>query len=135
MSASASQASSFLPVGRQAFRHCPEPEWAAFVKGLPLTATHRRRHLAHYRRFVRTYPDLPAWFDLPLRERIGWRAGEVQHRRCGPGDTGDVTVRWINVNARSYLTYLALTGQLQMDWGWLLGVGVLKPWLIVDHHA
>jgi integrase len=130
---STSQAWSYLPASRQAFRHCPEPEWAAFVNGLPLTAEHRRRHLARYRRFVRTYPDLPAWFELPLRERLGWRAGEVQHRRCGPGDTGDVTVRWINANARSYLTYLGMTGQLQLDWGWLLGVGVLKPWLIVDH--
>jgi integrase len=30
------------------------------------------------------------------------------------------------------LIYLALTGRLRLDWGWLLGIGVLKPWWISD---
>jgi integrase len=114
-------------------RHCPEAEYAALVRGLAISADQRRKQLAYHRRFVRTFPDLPAWFDQPLRQRLGWRTGEDQNRRNGPGDDGfDTTRGWINVNARHYLTYLALTGRLRMDWGWLLGIGVLKPFLVAD---
>jgi integrase len=81
---------------------------------------------------VGTYPDLQTWFEQPLRDRLGWRAGETQNRRQGPGEEFDTTVGWINFNARPYLTYLALTGRLRLDWGWLLGIGVLKPWLVAD---
>jgi hypothetical protein len=42
-----------------------------------------------------------------------------------------VTRGWINANARPYLVYLALTGRLRLDWGWL-GIGVLKPFLVAD---
>lgn len=113
-------------------RHCPEGEYAAFAAGLPLTAPSRRKHANFYRRFVRTYPDLDAWFAQPLRVRLGWRNGEGQNRRCAPEPGFDPTMAWVNFNARHYLTYLALTGRLRMDWGWLLGIGVLKPFLISD---
>ncbi|MGI5401419.1 hypothetical protein ACQEVG_18645 [Streptomyces sp. CA-135486] len=52
--------------------------------------------------------------------------------RTAPGSDFDTTSGWINFNARPYLTYLALTGRLRLDWGWLLGIGVLKPWLVAD---
>jgi integrase len=113
-------------------RHCAEADYAAFVARLPGSAQSRRKHLNFYRRFVRTYPDLTAWLDQPLRERLGWRAGESQNQRRSPDNDFDATVGWTNFNARPYLTYLALTGRLRLDWGWLLGIGVLKPWLVAD---
>jgi integrase len=81
---------------------------------------------------VRAYPDLAAWPDQPLRQRLGWRGPEGQDRRRGPGGELDAATCWVNFNARHYLTYLALTGRLRLDWGWLLGIGVLKPWLVAD---
>ncbi|MEU3794610.1 hypothetical protein AB0F07_33265 [Streptomyces fructofermentans] len=113
-------------------RHCSEAEYVAFTANLPLTEPARRKHANFHRRFVRTYPDLDTWFTQPLRVRLGWRNGEGQNRRCAPKPGFDPTTAWINFNARHYLTYLALTGRLRMDWGWLLGIGVLKPFLIAD---
>jgi hypothetical protein len=73
---------------------------------------------------------LTAWPDQPLRQRLRWRGPEGQGQRLGHGGDVDATAGWINFNARHYLTYLALTGRL--DGGWLLGIGVLKPWLVAD---
>jgi hypothetical protein len=56
----------------------------------------------------------------------------TQTRRRGPSEGFDVTAGWINYNARDHLLYLALTGRLRLDWAWLLGVGVIKPWRIAD---
>jgi integrase len=112
--------------------HCPETEYAAYIARQPTSADRRRMHLNFYRRFVRTYPELASWYDQPLRQRLGWRTGEDQNRRNGPTSDFDATGGWINFNARPYLTYLALTGRLRLDWGWLLGIGVLKPWLVAD---
>ncbi|MFF0291047.1 tyrosine-type recombinase/integrase [Streptomyces sp. NPDC005262] len=112
--------------------HCAEAEYAAFTDALPISDRWRRKHANFRRRFVRTYPDLPSWFALPLRVRLGWRNGEGQNRRRAPEPGFDTATAWINFNARHYLTYLALTGRLRMDWGWLLGIGVLKPFLVAD---
>jgi len=113
-------------------RQCPEAEYEAFVARLRVNEEGRRKQLNRYRRFVRTYPDLQTWFDQPLRQRLGWRNGENQNRRTIPDNGADPTLGWINFNARPYLTYLGLTGRLRLDWGWLLGIGVLKPWLVAD---
>lgn len=114
-------------------RHCSDAEYQAFIAGLSgYSAETMRKLLVFYRRFVRTYPDLHAWFDQPLRDRLGWRTGDTQNRRQHPGDDFDATVGWINYNARPYVVYLALTGRLRLDWGWLLGIGVLRPWLVAD---
>lgn len=112
--------------------HCEDAEYAAFTARMPLTEPGRRKHLNFYRRFASTYPDLTVWFALPLRQRLGWRTGESQNQRTSPDVDADPTLGWINFNARTYLTYLALTGRLRLDWGWLLGIGVLKPWLVAD---
>jgi len=112
--------------------HCPAEEYATFVAGIGGSADRRGRLLTRQRRFVGRYPDLEAWLQLPLRERIGWRNREQQTRRTEPGPDHDVTAGWININARHYLIYLGLTGRLRLDWGWLLGIGVLKPWAIAD---
>lgn len=112
--------------------HCPEAEYAEFVAHLPVSTESRRKQLNFYLRFVHTYPDLAGWFEQPLRQRLGWRTGETQNKRQGPAADFDTTLGWINFNARPYLTYLGLTGRMRLDWGWLLGIGRLKPWLVAD---
>lgn len=114
-------------------RHCTAAEYSAFIADLPVSEEWRRKHANYHQRFIRTYPDLQRWFDQPLRQRLGWRNGEDQNRRSAPGGEFDPTLGWINFNARHYLTYLALTGRVRLDWGWLLGIGVLKPFLVADH--
>ncbi|MFD7474937.1 tyrosine-type recombinase/integrase [Streptomyces sp. NPDC059837] len=108
------------------------PEYTAFITRLDVSAEWRTKHAAYHRRFVHTYPELTTWFALPLRQRLGWRTGEEQSQRRGPADGFDPAVGWTNFNARHYLIYLALTGRLRLDWGWLLGIGVLKPFLLAD---
>lgn len=112
--------------------HCPDAEYEALIRGQPLSAEWRKKHLNFHRRFVRTYPDLAAWTGESLRTRLGWRGPEAQDQRLSPDDGFDATTGWINFNARHYLIYLALTGRLRLDWGWLLGIGVLKPWVVAD---
>jgi hypothetical protein len=132
VSASAPRARSSRSPSPLAGCHCPEAEYAALIRRQPLSAEWRKKHLNFHRRFVLTYPELAAWSGQPLRERLGWRGPEAQDQRRGPDDGFDATTGWINFNARHYLTYLALTGRLRLDWAWLLGIGVLKPWLVAD---
>lgn len=127
-----SQPDSSPPPSLFTARHCAREEYESFIAGLPLVAESRRKYLNHQQRFVRTYPDLEQWLDRPLRERLGWRNGDHQHRRVGPGPDFDATLGWINYDARHYLIYLALTGHLRLEWDWLLGIGVLKPWVVAD---
>jgi pimeloyl-ACP methyl ester carboxylesterase len=113
--------------------HCPQEEYAAFLTNPDLGSEYRRtRLLQGYRRFLDHYPDLTAWQQHSLKERIGWRNTEVQSRRSAPSESFDVATGWINFNARQYLYYLGFTGRLRLDWDWLLGVGVLKPWGIAE---
>jgi integrase len=112
--------------------HCPVEEYAAFVASCSRGADRKTRLLRRHKRFVACFPDLAGWFDQPLRQRLGWRNQEAQQRRLGPGDGFGATTGWINFHAREYLIYLALTGWLRLDWGWLVGIGVLKPWWIAD---
>lgn len=132
VSAGAAQARSSRSPSVPAGGHCPEAEYAAVIGRQPRSARWQRKQLGFYRRFVRTYPELGSWFAQPLRERLGWQGPETQHQRSVPGEGFDVTAGWINFNVRQYLTHLALTGRLQLNWGWLLGICVLKPWLVAD---
>lgn len=116
------------------FRPCHSPPgvYEQFVAGLGCSPGWRARLLRFAGKFVELYPDLTAWFDRPLRERVGWRGSEQQSRRLAPGEGFDREAGRINHNARPYLIYLGLTGRLRLDWGWLFGVGVLKTWTIAD---
>jgi hypothetical protein len=76
--------------------HCPEAEYAALIRRVPLSAEWRKKHLAYHQRFVRTHPEVAAWSAQPLRERLGWRGPEGQNQRSGPGDGFDATTGWIN---------------------------------------
>jgi integrase len=114
-------------------RHCPPEEYAAFVDGCRRYSADRKIRLhRRHARFLRQFPHLNDWFDQPLRQRLGWRNKTTQTRRRGPGPDFDVTAGWNNYNAREYLVYLSLTGRLRLDWGWLLGIGGLKPWPVAD---
>lgn len=120
------------PSGRRHAWHCPAEEYTSFVVASAHGGELKRKLLQRHKRFLRCFPDLTDWFGQPLRQRLGWRNNDTQTRRRGPGDGFDVTAGWINYNARDYLLYLALTGRLQLDWGWLLGIGVIRPWGIAD---
>lgn len=113
-------------------RHCPVEEFIEFVNGSSRSADARIRLCRRHTRFVQRFPDLGEWFDQPLRQRLGWRNGNVQTRRRGPGADYDVTDGWISFNAREYVLYLAFTGRLRLDWAWMFGIGVMKPWWIPD---
>lgn len=132
-SARSSSSSGNPPVRRGKLNsHVPEREYRRYIAATGGT-DEWQRYLWNYRtRFVDTYPDLRSWFERPLRERVGWRNGEVQSRRKTPDDDFDHTAGWINPQARPYLVYLGLTGRIQLDWGWLLGIGILKPWVVAD---
>jgi hypothetical protein len=107
--------------------HCQPGEYEEFLANSVWREDRRRRLLGKQRRFATAYPDLDAWMQLPLQIRLGWRNNETQTRRTRDATSSDVTADWINFNARHYLFYLSLTGRLRLDWGWLLGIGVLSP--------
>ena len=112
--------------------HCPAVEYERFIARSGHSDDLKTRLGRRHARFLRHFPDLRDWFDQPLRQRLGWRNKDTQTRRLGPGNDFDVTAGWINYNARDYLIYLALTGRLRLDWGWLLGSGVIRPAWIAD---
>jgi integrase len=112
--------------------HCQPGEYEEFLANSVWREDRRRRLLGKQRRFATAYPDLDAWMQLPLQIRLGWRNNETQTRRTRDATSSDVTADWINFNARHYLFYLSLTGRLRLDWGWLLGIGVLKPWTVAE---
>ncbi|WP_457125738.1 tyrosine-type recombinase/integrase [Mycobacteroides abscessus] len=110
----------------------PEREYERYIANLDACADWGQDLRQYRARFITRYPDLSEWFERPLRERIGWRKGESQSRRLAPTGEFDYTAGYINHNARPYLIYLGLTGRARLDWGWLLGIGILKPWAIAD---
>lgn len=112
--------------------HCQPGEYEEFLANSVWREDRRSRLLGKQRRFATAYPDLDAWMQLPLQIRLGWRNNETQTRRTRDRTSSDVTADWINFNARHYLLYLSLTGRLRLDWGWLLGIGVLKPWTVAE---
>jgi hypothetical protein len=50
--------------------HCDEAEYAAFLDRLVLRPAVRRQRCNHQRRFAHLWPDLGAWFALPLDTRV-----------------------------------------------------------------
>jgi len=71
--------------------------------------------MARQRRFVERWPQLHLWFAAPLGLRVGRLPSE--HR-------GRLTDR-ISYQARGYLLFLALRGNIRLDYAWLLGAGHL----------
>lgn len=102
-------ASIFIP------HHASEQEYAAFVLQYHGSLGSRNYYLQMRRAFVRAYPDLSAWFQAPLAERVGRLRN--QSRTCFFGHLGRVSYR-----ARPYLYFLALRGHATFDWEWLISV-------------
>jgi integrase len=96
-------------------QHCSAEVYTRFLQALPVTAAYRRQRLAWRLAFVTRWPDLHAWCAAPLAERVGRLPREPWHRP---------TCR-IAYQARSYLLFLALRGDLCLDYAWLLGAGHL----------
>lgn len=113
-------------------KHCEPGEYEDFLARGPWSEDVRRRLLSRQRRFAATYPDLDVWAQLPLPTRLGWRKNVILTRRTCDAPDGDAVAYVINFDARQYLIYLSLTGRLHLDWGWLLGIGVLKPWTVAE---
>jgi integrase len=95
--------------------HCREEVYARFVQTLSVTQAYRRQLLAWRRRFVERWPQLHLWFAAPLSLRVGRLPSE--HR-------GRLTDR-VSYQARGYLQFLALRGDIRLDYAWLLGAGHL----------
>ena len=96
--------------------HCDEAEYAAFLDGLALRPAVRRQRRNHQRRFARLWPDLGAWFSLPLDMRVARHAQAAKrslHHRA-------------SYDGRSYLYYLGLTDHTRLDYDWLLALGDLR---------
>jgi integrase len=118
--------------------HCPIREYRAY-----LTASYPRRgtwrqHITRFEAFIDRFPDLDEWFGQPLVLRIGWQNHSTVRERYGygpPGIAAGYPPRdgWVSYRARRYLIYLAFTGRIRLDWPWLLGVQVLKPWQVADY--
>lgn len=113
-------------------RHADAEEYAVFVR----QRLHRRdsvnRVLLASQRFVQRYPDLDAWFQLPLAERVGRLYGE---------EPGRLTSR-VSYEARAYLYFLALRRYAQFDYPWLLAIRWPDFWaflsyteLVIDVHS
>src|SRR6266852_658485 len=102
--------------------HASEDDYAAFLRARNNTSSTVVQMLRRRRRFVRVYPDLEAWFAVPLAERVGRLYGEDDHHPSFPAVC----------DARPYLTVLALRGDAWFDWPWLLAMPSLYLWSFLD---
>ena len=89
--------------------HASDEEYVSFLRGRPSLHSSGTNQMKRYRSFRRRYPDLDAWLDAPLPERVGV--------------PGDRSIANCSALARPYLYYLAYRGQLRLDWDWIIGVG------------
>ena len=92
------------------WQHAGADEYVAFVASRIVDPAAQRAYTSNRARFVRAYPDLQAWSQAPLVERVGHVYKESTRR-----PTCRVAYR-----ARPYLYYLVLRGSLRLDWAWLV---------------
>ena len=85
-------------------RHASEAEYGAWVNAFVPHQASRYERMAAYRRFVRAWPDLEAWFEAPLLVRAGFTGGPLR----STGRTG-------TFSASGYLVYLALVHGVALD--------------------
>jgi integrase len=102
-------------------RHASEGDYAEFLRARSTLYTVDQM-LKRRRRFVRLYPDLEAWFAVPLAERVGRRYGEDDRHPSFP----------VACDARPYLTFLAVRGHAWFDWPWLLASPSLYLWCFLE---
>ena len=85
-------------------------EYTRFIEEQAIDEPYRRQKLREYRSFLRRWPELRAWFDAPLVERIGRLRGDPPRR-------GSFSLSY---RVRSYLVFLGLHGYATFDYPWLL---------------
>ncbi len=103
-------------------RHASSEEYKEFVYGYTKNRECRRLLLQYQAGFMQRYPDLRNWFKAPLAERVGRLYGEDISHPSYPE----------SYQARRYLLFLAIQGHAQFDWEWLLAVGYLNLWSLLD---
>jgi hypothetical protein len=89
-------------------RHASEAEYGAWVNAFVPNQDARYERMAAYRRFVRAWPDLEAWFAAPLLVRAGFTGAPLRS-----------TGRTATFNASGYLVYLALVHGVGLDHDYL----------------
>jgi hypothetical protein len=85
-------------------RHASEAEYGAWVNAFVPNQDARYERMAAYRRFVRAWPDLEAWFEAPLLVRAGFTGAPLRS-----------TGRTATFSASGYLVYLALVHGVGLD--------------------
>ncbi len=108
------------------YQHASVEEYTAFIRAYlddSSAVPHYLRMRAH---FVRAYPDLHAWFEAPLAERVGRVYADDTH-----------TPRLLHRPSylgRAYVYYLALRGSVQLDREWLILVR-LDIWRLLSYYG
>ena len=60
------------------FAHSDEAEYVAYLTGLPMDESFRRKRLEYRANFIAQWPDPKAWFSEPMPVRIGCLTGDSQ---------------------------------------------------------
>lgn len=106
------------------YHHASVEEYTDFIRNYLDDSSAVPHYLRMRAQFVRAYPDLHAWLEAPLVERVGrvytdsTRAPRLLHRASYLG--------------RAYVYYLALRGSVQLDWEWLILVR-LDVWKLLAY--
>jgi integrase len=98
------------------FAHSDEAEYVAYLTGLPMDESFRRKRLEYRANFIAQWPDPKAWFSEPMPVRIG----------CLTGDSQAFPTYPVSFRARTYLYYLALTDRIRLDYDFLFAVGNMR---------
>lgn len=96
-------------------RHCQQREYEGFIRSISKRTGYAAREMAMVRRFTNRWPALQDWFEEPLHVRVG-----VERL-----DRREATDARITSDARPYLLYLALRGNVRFDYPWLLTAHML----------
>ena len=96
--------------------HADEAEYVAFLSGIPMDESFRRKRLKYRAEFQERWPDLADWFEEPLPVRIGCLAGDKQAFPTHP----------LSYRARTYIFFLALTDRIRLDYEFLFAIGNMR---------
>ena len=98
--------------------HASEEAYATFVLKHHGSLGSQNYYLQIRREFVEAYPDLRAWFQAPLAQRVGRLRNQPRSHFFGR----------VSYRARPYLYFLALHGYATFDWEWLISIPNIHLW-------